>query len=168
MTTPPDPQTLARLRLLLLDFDGVMTDGLVYLDQEGKETVVCSRRDGLGIERLRDAGIAVAVISREKNLVVARRCEKLQIPCHQGIRDKIGVAKSVASEFNIDPGATAFMGDDVIDLEPMAWCALGIAPADAIEQVLREADWVTQRKGGRGAVREVADAILDARAAIGR
>lgn len=156
---------LAGIRLLVLDFDGVMTDDRVIVREDGVESVVCSRGDGMGLERLRLHGVVeVAVLSKEKNPVVAARCRKLKIPCHQGYDHKLPHLQALASERGLDPSQIAYVGNDVNDIEPMSWCGVAIAVADARPDVRRMADMVTRRPGGRGAVREVCELLLDTHA----
>lgn len=161
---PPTPSRLASIRLLLLDFDGVLTDNRVYVDQTGLESVACHRGDGWGIARLREAGVEVQVISTETNPVVAARCAKLGIRCRQGISDKRAVVRSILAAGHVRE-EVAFVGNDVNDLGALELVGLPIVVADATPGARAAAHWVTQTIGGAGAVREVADAILSARAA---
>jgi YrbI family 3-deoxy-D-manno-octulosonate 8-phosphate phosphatase len=156
---------LAAIRLLVFDFDGVMTDNRVVVFEDGREGVLCSRGDGMGMDRLRAAGLAVAVISKEGNPVVTARCRKLKIPCVQGVGDKLPVLSGVVAEQGIGLDDVAYMGNDINDLECMQAVGLAIAPADAEPEILRIAGLVTIAKGGFGAVREIADLIVAARAA---
>lgn len=160
---PAGPGSFAGVGLLALDFDGVMTDNVVVVDETGREAVRCSRGDGMGITLLREAGVPCVVISKERNPVVAARCRKLGIPCYQGIDDKLAVLVEVAKEHGVSPESVAYVGNDVNDLECMAWCGVAVAVADAELEVLRAAHVVTVRPGGRGAVRDVTDWILAAR-----
>jgi N-acylneuraminate cytidylyltransferase len=157
----PSGAELSRVRLLVLDFDGVMTDNRVHVDQEGRETVSCDRGDGLGITRLRDAGLEILVLSKEKNPVVTARCRKLGIEAVQGLDDKLSVLQRRAAERGRTPEEIVYVGNDVNDLACMGWVGLPVAVADAEGEVRDAAKWITQRPGGRGAVREVCDAILE-------
>lgn len=154
---------LRGIRLLVLDFDGVMTDNRVLVLEDGREAVLCSRGDGMGIGLLKAAGIPVAVISKEVNPVVGARCRKLGIPHLQGIEDKLTELRRVAAEHHVELADTAFMGNDVNDLACMNAAGVAIAPADAHPQALRVASLVTTAVGGAGAVREVCDLLLDVR-----
>lgn len=158
---------LSGVGLLVLDFDGVLTDNRVLTDQNGVEAVLASRGDGMGIGMLREAGVHAAVISKEENPVVAARCRKLKLRCVQGINDKLPELKKLAAELGVDRSRCAYVGNDVNDLECMGWVALPIAVADAEPAALRAAIAVTSRVGGHGAVREVIDRILEDRAARG-
>lgn len=154
---------LAEVRLLVLDFDGVMTDNRVLVDQDGRESVFCDRRDGLGIGLLREAGPEVVVLSKEPNPVVTARCRKLSIDAVQGLDEKLPALRRMAAERGLSPAQVAYVGNDVNDLECLGWVGVPIAVADAQPEVLAAVKWVTSRPGGRGAVREVADEILAAR-----
>jgi YrbI family 3-deoxy-D-manno-octulosonate 8-phosphate phosphatase len=144
----------------VLDFDGVMTDDRVLVDQHGGEAVFCHRGDGFGIERLLRAGIQVAVLSKETNPVVSARCRKLGLPCFQGHDRKLPQLEALARSASFQPAQVVYLGNDVNDLECMAWAGVAIAVADAAAPVRAAADYVTRNLGGRGAVREVSDLIL--------
>ncbi len=162
-TPRPAVPDLSSVRLLVLDFDGVLTDNRVIVHQDGTESVRCDRGDGLGIERLRrDGGIEAVVLSKEKNPVVAARCRKLSLKCFQGYDDKLPRLARIAAERGLEPPEIAYVGNDVNDLEAMAWCGVSIAVADAVAEARAAADLVTRRPGGRGAVREVCDLLLAA------
>lgn len=146
----------------MLDFDGVMTDNRVLVNETGQEAVWVHRGDGWGIARLRETGLPILVLSTEKNPVVAARCAKLQIECIQGCDDKLASLQALAAQRRIPREQIAYVGNDVNDLECLRWVGMPIAVADA-EPVVREtAARVTTRRGGYGAVREVADWILRA------
>ncbi len=152
---------LSGIRLLVLDFDGVLTDNRVLVHQDGSEAVRCDRSDGMGIERLRAGGrVEAVVLSKETNPVVAARCRKLKLECAQGQDDKLPELKKMAAARGLTASQVAYVGNDVNDLEAMAWCGTAIAVADAYPRVLAAADLVTRRPGGRGAVREVCDLLL--------
>lgn len=162
------PDALAELgaiRLLALDFDGVMTDNRVYVGEDGRESVACNRGDGWGIARLREAGVEVAIISTETNPVVLARSRKLQIACVHGCDDKLSILLRMAAERGLDASGVAFVGNDANDLPCLRWVGVPIAVADAEPVARSAARLVTSRPGGRGAVREVAEWILAARAA---
>jgi N-acylneuraminate cytidylyltransferase len=158
-------ERLRRVRLLALDFDGVMTDNRVIVLEDGREAVLCSRGDGMGMDLLRAAGIPAVVISKEGNPVVTARCKKLKLRCVQGVGEKLPVLEGIAAELGIGMDAVAFMGNDVNDLTFIWASGVGIAPVDSHPSVLREVDIVTALPGGMGAVREVADLLVAAREA---
>ncbi|MFC1983972.1 cytidylyltransferase domain-containing protein [Chloroflexota bacterium] len=151
---------LKSVKLLVLDFDGVLTDNRVLVSQDGNESVVCHRGDGLGIERLRQAGIPVVVISKEANPVVSARCRKLDIPCFQNATDKLAVLKQVAKAHNAAFDKVVYVGNDINDIACIEAVGVGVAVADAHPMVTAVANIVTQAAGGCGAVREVADLLL--------
>jgi N-acylneuraminate cytidylyltransferase len=149
-----------RPALVALDFDGVLTDDRVWVVEDGKEAVVCSRSDGFGLDAVRRAGIEVVVISRESNPVVSARCRKLGIDCRQSVLDKGTVLRTLARERGISLEDVVYVGNDVTDLECFTAAGCGVAVADAHPDVLSRADIVLTRPGGRGAVRELCDLIL--------
>jgi YrbI family 3-deoxy-D-manno-octulosonate 8-phosphate phosphatase len=161
----PDPVPAEGLDvdLLVLDFDGVMTDDRVLVDQHGTESVWCHRGDGWGIARLRDAGVPIVVISTETNPVVGARCAKLRIDVMQSCADKLRLLRQLAGARGIAASRIAFVGNDVNDLPCLRWVGVPIAVADAAPDVRAACRHVTRRPGGRGAVREVAEWILAAR-----
>lgn len=150
----------ADVRLMVLDFDGVLTDDRVWVDQDGHEQVAANRSDGLGILLLKEAGVEVLVISKERNPVVAARCNKLGIAYQQGVDDKAPALKAAIEERKLKPAQVVFVGNDVNDLPcfPVAGCAAAVA--DAHSSVLQAADIRLSRPGGHGAVRELCDLIL--------
>ena len=152
----------AELRMpaaIIFDFDGVMTDDRVFVDQDGRESVASSRRDGMGIEILRGRGVPMVVISKEVNGVVAARCRKLGLEVHHGIDDKLTLLRTWLDEHAFDPGDCLFVGNDVNDLECMRHVGMSAAPRDAHPAALAAAGLVLDADGGRGAVRALADAI---------
>jgi YrbI family 3-deoxy-D-manno-octulosonate 8-phosphate phosphatase len=145
---------------VVFDFDGVLTDDHVWVDEQGHELVRCDRGDGLGVARLREAGIPVWVLSSESNPVVAARCRKLGVPVQQGLRDKGAALGALAAEHGFDLGRVVYVGNDVNDLSCMEQVGFSVAVADAVALVRERADWVLARPGGRGAVRELCERIL--------
>jgi YrbI family 3-deoxy-D-manno-octulosonate 8-phosphate phosphatase len=149
-----------RVDLLVLDFDGVLTDDRVWVDQDGHEMVAANRRDGLGIAALHKAGIPMVVLSTESNPVVAARCRKLNLESIQGLADKSQALQRLIQDRHVDPTHVIYLGNDVNDLPcfPLVGCALAVA--DAHPEVLSKADIVLTRLGGDGAVRELCDRII--------
>lgn len=145
---------------LVMDFDGVLTDNRVCVDQNGTESVWCHRGDGLGLELLRKAGIPLLVISKERNPVVKARCDKLQVPCLQGIEDKLTSLQSWAAERQFPAAQIIYVGNDVNDLECMRWVGCAVAVKDSHQDVLDIAHLVLEHDGGHGAVRELCELIL--------
>ena len=144
------------------DFDGVFTDNTVIVDQDGRESVVCNRSDGMAIQRLRKAGVHATVLSSEVNPVVAARCRKLGLEHTTGLDDKVAAFSAWLDSLDVDPANAVFVGNDVNDLECMAFAGCGVAVADAFADVHARADLVLETGGGRGAIRELVQMILDA------
>ncbi len=151
---------MGRVRLLVLDFDGVMTDNRVVVDEQGREAVSCNRSDGLGLAMLKTSGISVWVLSTETNPVVAARCKKLGVPCRQGVSDKLSELQKLADDLHVEREAIVFVGNDVNDLGCLQWVGIPVAVSDAYPEVKQVAAFVTRRAGGEGAVREVVEHIL--------
>jgi 3-deoxy-D-manno-octulosonate 8-phosphate phosphatase (KDO 8-P phosphatase) len=155
---------LARLRLIVFDVDGVFTDGRFLLDEDGREYKTFHTQDGYGVRRLLEAGVQVAIISGRRSGAVDRRMTELGVSrIVQGCRHKVPELHAMADDLGIDLAEAAYVGDDLPDLEAMRACGLAIAVANAVEGIVAEADYVTARAGGDGAVREVADLVLAAR-----
>jgi N-acylneuraminate cytidylyltransferase len=149
------------IKLIVLDFDGVMTDNRVWVDEQGQEMVAASRSDSLGLEILRKrTGIEVMVLSRETNKVVKARCDKLGLPVLQAVLDKKQAIQDVIAAKTLSPSQVIFMGNDTNDLPVFPEVGFAAAPADAHPEVIRRADLVLSMLGGKGAVRELCDLIL--------
>ncbi len=155
-----DPPALPQIALLVFDFDGVMTDNRVLVDETGREAVWVHRGDGWGIARLREFGLPMFVLSTETNPVVQARCAKLKLECIQGCDNKLEALQQLAQTRSLDAKEIAYVGNDVNDLACMQWVGIPIAVADSDARVLKSARYVTQQRGGYGAVREIADWIL--------
>lgn len=153
----------AAIRLLALDVDGVLTDGTVRIHSDGTESKVFSILDGMGLVRLRQAGIAVAWISGRPSGATTTRATELKIPhLIQGRTDKLPALQELAHQLGLAATAVCYMGDDDIDAPAIAWAGLGIAPAQAMPSALAAAKFVPARPAGHGAVREVCEQILAA------
>ena len=144
-----------------MDFDGVFTDNRALVFEDGREAVFVSRGDGMGISLLRKINFPMIVISTEKNPVVAARCKKLQIEYVQAVDDKLPVLRKWTSDLGIDLSETAYVGNDINDVDCMEAVGVAIAPADAHKSALSVANIVLSASGGQGAVREVADMIIE-------
>jgi len=149
-----------RIKLLVLDFDGVMTDNRVLVSEDGKESVFCNRSDGLGVELLKKEGIEVVVISKEKNKVVQARCKKLKIKCWNGIDNKYKLFLKEIKKRKLKLENICFIGNDISDLNCVRAAGVGIAVADSHSSLLKIADYITKEKGGEGAVREITELII--------
>lgn len=149
------------IRLLVLDVDGVLTDGGLFYGPDGEQLKRFNVRDGLGIKLLQQAGVVVAIVSGRASPALACRAAELGITeLHMGVSDKAVIIAALQARLAIPPAATAAMGDDLPDLALFAGAALRIAPADAEPRLLAAAHLVTARSGGQGAVRDAADHIL--------
>lgn len=155
---------LAEVRLLVTDVDGVLTDGsIVYVDEQ-TEAKVFNVRDGSACHIARVIELPVVVVTARSSEAVARRFAELPVHrLHQGVFDKLSVCLELERELGLSPEQVAYVGDDLVDLASMRWAGLSITVADGHPILRREANWVTAAAGGRGALREVVDAIVDAR-----
>ena len=151
------------VRLVVLDFDGVLTDNRVWVSEDGSEAVACDRSDGMGLSLLQKQGIAAVVLSTETNPVVAERCRKLGVPYQQGLTDKSEALLAVAADRGVDLSQVAYVGNDINDLGCMRLVGCAVAVADAHPNVVSEADLVLSKPGGHGAVRELCDMVLSRR-----
>lgn len=151
----------ARLKLMIFDVDGVLTDGSLYFTDAGTEAKVFNARDGHGMRMLQAEGVALAIITGRNAPCVAWRMRNLGIEhvC-QGIENKLTALHELLVRLGVDAGETGFMGDDVIDLQVMAACGFSATPSDGHEINRQRADYVASLPGGRGAVREVCEFIL--------
>lgn len=153
----------AKIRLVLMDVDGVLTDGRIHINAEGVESRAFDARDGLGIRLGQKGGLAFGIISGRESSLVEQRARELDIDeIHQRIIDKLGLAREICERRELPMEALCFMGDDLIDLPVMREAGLAAAPADAMAEVAAAAHLVTERRGGRGAVREMIDLLLRA------
>lgn len=148
-----------QVRLVVLDFDGVLTDNRVWVDQDGRESVAANRSDGIGISRLRRSGIEVVVLSTEANPVVAARCRKLDLPFLQAVAEKGAALESLMKDRRVDRACVVYLGNDVNDLPCFPLVGWAVAVADAHPEVKVKADHVLVRNGGYGAVRELCDLL---------
>jgi len=156
-------EKIKRIRLLLLDVDGVLTDGRIIYDDDGRETKFFDVRDGHGLKLLMRSGVEVGIITSRESRVVAHRAKNLGIELvRQGMLDKLKALEEILEERPYAPEEIAYVGDDTVDLPVLKRVGLSVAVADAVEEVKEMADYVTGKTGGRGAVREVAELILKA------
>lgn len=164
---PVEPSILSiakEIKLLICDVDGVFSDGLVYMGNDGEELKTFHTRDGYGVKSLMNAGIEVAIITGRQSKIVENRMTALGISLiYQGQDDKIKAYQDICSKLNIAPEQTGYIGDDLIDWPVMEKVALKVCVADSHPLLVKRANYVTAIKGGHGAVREVCDLILQAR-----
>lgn len=160
----PWQEKLAKVKLLILDVDGVLTDGRIIMDDDGREIKHFDVRDGHGIKILMRFDIDVVLLTGRKSSVVEHRARDLGIrEVHQQIWDKVAAFEGILERRGLMADQVAFMGDDVVDIPLQRRVGFSAAPADADEMVRRSVDFVTSRPGGRGAVREVCERILRGR-----
>ena len=158
------PKILQDIRLFATDVDGVLTDAGMYYAESGDEWKKFNTRDGMGLKLLQKAGIITAIVTQERTKLVTRRAEKLAIPeLHQGVLDKLSLVREMAARHGLTLSQVAYIGDDVNDLETLKEVGFSAAPADGMPQVIAVVDYVCQKKGGEGAVREICEMILDAK-----
>lgn len=149
-------------KLVISDIDGVWTDGGMYYDQTGNEWKKFNTSDSAGVLLLRSLNIPVAIITGENTSIVQRRCEKLHIEhLFQGVKDKLSVAQGLAESLGIMLAETAYIGDDIGDLQLLKHAGYSAAPANAPEYIKRHVQLVTRLRGGDGAFREFVERILD-------
>ncbi len=157
-------ESLQKVRLFATDVDGVLTDGGMYYSESGDELKKFNTRDGMGIKLLQEAGLVTALVTKEKTAIVERRGAKLGIPeVYQGVEDKVAVLSDLAEKYRLTMSDIAYIGDDVNDLGALKAVGFSAAPADALPSVLKAAKYICSKKGGEGAVREVAEMILAAK-----
>lgn len=158
-TTASLEEHIRAIRLVAFDFDGVFTDNMVYVSEDGSETVRCFRGDGLGLSKLERAGIETVIISTETNPVVSARSRKLGIRCIQGCEDKCAALKTIAEKRGLSLTEVAFVGNDINDLACLTAVGLPVVVRDAHPDVIPYARYRTRSPGGHGAVREICDLL---------
>ncbi len=156
-----------KIRLIAFDVDGIMTDGTLFLADDGQEYKGFNSLDGHGLKMLQRSGVALAIITGRSSRVVEHRARNLGIDIvHQGAHDKLVVYQALCRELGIDPEATAYMGDDVVDLPVMRRAGLAITVPAAPELVKAHSHYTTQRDAGRGAVREACEFLMRAQGTL--
>jgi len=159
----PLQRVLRGIRVFATDVDGVLTDAGMYYSESGDEWKKFNTRDGMGIKLLQKAGVITAIITQESTKIVMRRAQKLTIPeVHQGAYDKLAVLKDLIARHDLTMEQVAYIGDDVNDLQALGAVGFSASPSDGIPQVQKTVRYICKKKGGEGAVREVADLILAA------
>ncbi len=152
------------IRLLLLDVDGVLTDGTFLLSHDGKESKAFNAQDGFGLRLLQEAGIDCGVISARHSEAVAKRAQDLKLQyIFQGIDNKLTVFKNILTQSGLKPFEVAYMGDDWLDLVLLGRVGLAAAPANAVAEVRDVAHFIAKKNGGMGAIRELCDFLLEAK-----
>jgi 3-deoxy-D-manno-octulosonate 8-phosphate phosphatase (KDO 8-P phosphatase) len=151
----------ARIRLLLFDVDGVLTDGKVLIHGDGTESKVFDIKDGISMVWAQRAGLTVGLLSARTSASTARRAEQLGISVvHQGVASKLDTYQQIVGNLGVDDMEVAYMGDDIVDLAVLERVGLSSAPADAVEEVRSRVHWVSWKNGGDGAARELIETIL--------
>jgi 3-deoxy-D-manno-octulosonate 8-phosphate phosphatase (KDO 8-P phosphatase) len=145
---------------IIFDFDGVLTDNLVYINQDGNESVCCNRSDGFAIDVLRKLKIPCYILSTEKNKVVKMRANKLQIEAIQGVNDKAKEVKNFSNLNNYKLDKVLYVGNDLNDYEAMKLCGYSVCPSDSHSEIKKIADIVLKSGGGKGVVREIVEDVL--------
>ncbi len=152
--------SLGDIDLFVFDFDGVLTDNLVYLDQNGVESVSCSRADGLAFDVLRKLKKSVYILSTEKNTVVSSRAEKLGVPVLQGIKNKEEALRDLVSRQGYQLANILYVGNDINDYNSMLISGYSVCPADSHPRIKDIANFVLSTNGGKGIVRELLEDVL--------
>jgi 3-deoxy-D-manno-octulosonate 8-phosphate phosphatase (KDO 8-P phosphatase) len=156
-------EKLKKIKMLILDVDGVMTDGRIIMDDEGRQLKNFDVRDGHGLKIIQRYGINIAILTGRKSEVVNHRAHDLEIKdVYQGALNKKEVFKKILLKHNLEASAVAFMGDDIIDIPVLRQVGFSVAVADAVDVVKKSVAYVTKHKGGHGAVRELCEMILQA------
>ncbi len=159
----------ADVKAIFFDVDGVLTDGKIIYDSEGRELKHFNVKDGQIISHLKNAGVVVGAISGRDSAAVSKRCAELKMDfCHQGILDKAAVFKKLAAYHKLKKKDIIYIGDDINDLGPLKLCGLAICPADAPVYLKKMVDMSTRAKGGEGVLREVADLVLAAKGILAK
>ena len=164
MTVPANViEAAKKIKLLLLDVDGVLTDGRLYYGNSGEEMKAFNIQDGLGIKLLQKGDIQVGIITGRVSALLQRRADELSInPVVQGREDKLTALNELLQTLDVQMDEIAFMGDDLPDLAVIQRVGLGITPANGSATLAEQAHWQTSKQGGQGAVREAAEMILEA------
>ena len=159
--SPTLKEKFRTIKFIVFDFDGVFTDNNVYTDQNGNESIISSKFDGFGLKKLKDLGISLFILSTEKNKVVEKRANKLEISFIQNLssNEKAVELKKLVENNNLNYDSVAYMGNDINDIQCLLDCGLPIVVNDCHPEVIQYADYVTYTNGGHGAVREVCDII---------
>jgi YrbI family 3-deoxy-D-manno-octulosonate 8-phosphate phosphatase len=154
---------LRQVKLVVFDFDGVFTNNRVVVSEDGSESVVCNRSDGIGLRRLEEIKVQIFILSSETNNAVVQRARKIQIQCFAGVKDKLALLKTEIKRRKLSLENVAFMGNDINDVDCLKAVGFPVVVADAWPEVMPYAKLVLKRKGGEGAVREFCDLIWASR-----
>jgi len=152
---------ITALKAVIMDFDGVHTDNRVIINQDGTEAVICDRGDGFGIEMLRKQNMRLLILSKEQNIVVAKRAEKLKIEVIHGVDDKVSILESWLKENKLTWSEIAYIGNDLNDIGCIEKSGMGFCPSDSHPKVKEMSDVILSRDGGKGAIREMSDILIN-------
>ena len=152
---------IKKIDLIVFDFDGVLTDNRVLVDQNGNESVFCSRIDGLGFDALKVLNKLAYIVSTEKNSVVSARANKLNIPVLYGVKDKGNIIKNLSKEKNVELSKILFVGNDLNDYYAMKLCGYSACPSDSHPKIKDIASFVLKTKGGHGLMRELLEEVFE-------
>ena len=153
--------TLENIDAFIFDFDGVLTNNLVFVDQDGKELVSCNRSDGLAFDVLRKLKKPSYILSTEKNPIVSARAKKLKIQAIQGVEDKVEELLSLAKSKGYNLNRVLYVGNDINDFKAMKLCGYSACPSDSHEKIRSIATFILQKKGGNGVIRELLEVKLN-------
>lgn len=152
-----------KIKLMIFDIDGVMTDGGLTIGDDGQEYKTFHSLDGFGLKMLKKSGVEMAIITGRTSTVVSIRAENIGIKhLYQGVENKLEAYNDLINKLGVSPEETAFMGDDIVDVPPMLRCGLAVSVPAAFDLVKERAHYVTTREAGKGAVREVCELIMQA------
>lgn len=152
-----------KIKLMIFDIDGVMTDGGLTIGDDGQEYKTFNSQDGLGLKLLKSSGVELAIITGRTSNVVTKRAESLGVNhFYQGVDDKLSTYQALIKKLDLNPEETGFMGDDIVDVPPMLRCGLAVSVPAAFDNVKERAHYITTRQAGKGAVREVCELIMQA------
>lgn len=144
-----------KIKMLVMDVDGTLTDGRIYIGANGEIMKAFDVKDGYGIVKARESGIIPVIITGRESEIVKTRAKELNIEeLHQGIHDKLSKLKAIAEKYNVDVAEIAYIGDDLNDIECIQHCGVTACPSDAVDEIKNAVDYVCKAEGGRGAVRE--------------
>ena len=151
---------LSNIKLFVLDFDGVLTNNKVFINEHGEEFVSCSRGDGLAFDALRALKVKTIILSTEKNKVVSSRAMKLQVECIQGLQNKEDKLNELINRYKLESNEVVFVCNDINDISSMLLCGLTFCPSDSHEQVKTVAKVILKKKGGEGVIREILESYF--------
>lgn len=150
-----------KIEVFFFDFDGVLTNNLVFVDQNGKETVVCNRSDGLGLKYLQKIKKKIFIISSEKNKVVSQRARKLKVTSFTGVKNKLIKLIYISKKYKLDLNKSVYIGNDINDYEAMMNCKIKICPKDSHRKIISISDHILDKKGGEGIVIELIEKVFN-------